>query len=71
MKRILLALALAAAATGASAQVTFSGGTDQAIVGVLQPERNDFDDAARADRRQARRFDLDHGRHADGDLPGL
>ena len=37
MKRILLAVALAAAAAGASAQVTFSGGTDQSIVGVFDP----------------------------------
>jgi len=37
MKRILLAVALAAAAAGASAQVTFSGGTDQSIVGVFNP----------------------------------
>jgi len=37
MKRILLAVALAGAAAGASAQVTFSGGTDQLIVGVFDP----------------------------------
>ena len=37
MKRILLAVALAAAAAGASAQVTFSGDTDQSIVGVFDP----------------------------------
>ena len=37
MKRILLAMAIATAAAGASAQVTFSGGTDQLISGVYNP----------------------------------
>ncbi len=37
MKRVLLAAALATVAAGASAQVTFSGGTDQAISGVYDP----------------------------------
>jgi hypothetical protein len=37
MKRILLAAALATVAAGASAQVTFSGGTNQLITGVFDP----------------------------------
>jgi hypothetical protein len=37
MKRILTALALATMAAGASAQVTFAGGTDQVITGVYNP----------------------------------
>ena len=37
MRRILLAVALATAAAGASAQVTFSGGTDQLITGLYNP----------------------------------
>jgi PEP-CTERM motif len=37
MKRILSAIALAAMAASASAQVTFSGGTDQAISGIFDP----------------------------------
>jgi hypothetical protein len=37
MKRILLAAALATVAAGAGAQVTFTGGTDQAITGVYNP----------------------------------
>jgi hypothetical protein len=37
MKRIILAVALAGVAASASAQVTFSGGTDQLITGVYNP----------------------------------
>jgi hypothetical protein len=37
MKRILTAVALATLAAGASAQVTFAGGTDQAISGLYNP----------------------------------
>src|SRR6478672_250253 len=37
MRRILLAVALATAAAGAGAQVTFSGGTDQLITGLYNP----------------------------------
>ena len=37
MKQLLSALALAALATSAGAQVTFSGGTDQAISGIYNP----------------------------------
>jgi hypothetical protein len=37
MKRILLAMAIATAAAGAGAQVTFSGGTDQLVSGVYDP----------------------------------
>jgi len=37
MKRTLLAIALATVAASASAQVTFSGGTDQLILGVYNP----------------------------------
>ena len=37
MKQLLSALALAALATSAGAQVTFSGGTDQAISGLYNP----------------------------------
>jgi hypothetical protein len=37
MKRILLAIALATVAASASAQVTFSGGTDQLISGLYNP----------------------------------
>ncbi len=37
MKRILCAIALAAVGASASAQVTFAGGTDQAISGIYDP----------------------------------
>ena len=37
MKQLLSALALAALATSAGAQVTFAGGTDQAITGIYDP----------------------------------
>jgi hypothetical protein len=37
MKQLFSALALAALATSAGAQVTFSGGTDQAITGIYNP----------------------------------
>ena len=70
MKRILLAVALATVAAGASAQVTFSGGTDQLISGVYDPSGTILT-PRRADRRQARRYAVDVGWHADGDLPGL